>query len=119
MAKKIEIRNSTAEFLTFVIDGKENGVQVIYKDDTIWATQKAMATLFDVGVPAINKHLSNIFNEGELIQDATISKMETVQQEGNRTVARTIDFYSLDSIISVENTLLCRKTAQTCINFAS
>lgn len=101
MAKRFEIRNSTAEFLTFIIDGKENGVQVIYKDETIWATQKAMATLFDVGVPAINKHLTNIFNEGELIQDATISKMETVQQEGNRTVTRTIDFYSLDAIISV------------------
>ena len=53
MAKKREIRNSTAEFLTFVAEGKENGIQVLYKDETIWATQKAMATLFDVGVPAI------------------------------------------------------------------
>ena len=101
MAKKFEIRNSTAEFLTFLIDGKEDGVQVVYKDETIWATQKAMATLFDVGVPAINKHLTNIFNEGELVPDSTISKMETVQQEGNRTVERAIDFYSLDAIISV------------------
>ena len=56
MAKKKEIRNSTAEFLTFVAEGKEQGVQVLYKDETVWATQKAMATLFDVGVPAINKH---------------------------------------------------------------
>ena len=50
MAKNFEIRNSTAEFLTFIAEGKENGVQVLYKDETIWATQKAMATLFDVGV---------------------------------------------------------------------
>ena len=54
MAKKREIRNSTAEFLTFVAEGKENGIQVLYKDETIWATQKAMAALFDVGTPAIN-----------------------------------------------------------------
>ncbi len=101
MAKQLEIRNSTAEFLTFLIDGKETGVQVMYKDESIWATQKAMATLFDVGVPAINKHLTNIFNEGELSQKATISKMETVQQEGTRRVNRLVDFYSLDAIISV------------------
>ena len=66
MAKKREIRNSTAEFLTFVAEGRENGIQVLYKDETIWATQKAMAALFDVGTPAINKHLANIFAEGEL-----------------------------------------------------
>ena len=53
MAKKREIRNSTAEFLTFVAEGKENGIQVLYKDETIWATQKSMAALFDVGTPAI------------------------------------------------------------------
>ena len=77
MAKKREIRNSTAEFLTFVAEGKENGIQVLYKDEAIWATQKAMATLFDVGVPAINKHLKNIFDSGELMVDSVISKMET------------------------------------------
>ena len=59
MPKNFEIKNSTAEFLMFVMDGKENGVQVTYKDETIWCTQKAMATLFDVGVPAISKHLKN------------------------------------------------------------
>lgn len=61
MAKKFEIRNSTAEFLMFVAEGKEDGIQVMYRDETIWATQKAMAELFDVGVPAISKHLNNIF----------------------------------------------------------
>ena len=101
MAKKKEIRNSTAEFLTFVAEGKEQGVQVLYKDETVWATQKAMATLFDVGVPAINKHLNNIFEEGELKKEATISKMEIVQTEGNRTVNRSTTLYNLDAIISV------------------
>ena len=101
MAKKKEIRNSTAEFLTFVAEDKEQGVQVLYKDETVWATQKAMATLFDVGVPAINKHLNNIFEEGELKKEATISKMEIVQTEGNRTVNRSTTFYNLDAIISV------------------
>ena len=69
MAKKREIRNSTAEFLTFVAEGKEDGIQVLYKDETICAIHKSIATLFDVGVPAINKHLKNIFDSGELMAD--------------------------------------------------
>ena len=101
MAKKREIRNSTAEFLTFVAEEKENGIQVLYKNETIWATQKAMAVLFDVGIPAINKHLTNIFAEGELKKEATVSKMEIVQTEGNREVKRMVELYSLDAIISV------------------
>ena len=98
MAKKKEIRNSTAEFLTFVAEGKENGIQVLYKDETIWATQKAMATLFDVGVPAINKHLKNILDSGELMADSVISKMETTASDGK--IYQT-SFYNLDAIISV------------------
>lgn len=98
MAKKFEIRNSTAEFLIFQIEGKEDGVQVMYRDETIWYSQKAMAQLFDVGIPAINKHLGNIFSEGELTREATISKMEIVQKEGPREVSRQVDFYNLDAI---------------------
>ena len=79
MAKKFEIRNSTAEFLIFQIEGKEDGVQVVYRDERIWCTQKAMAQLFDVGVPAISKHLNNIFSEGELQSEATVSKMEIAE----------------------------------------
>ena len=101
MAKKREIRNSTAEFLTFVAEGKENGIQVLYKDETIWATQKSMAALFDVGIPAINKHLTNIFAEGELKKEGTVSKMEIVQMEGTREVKRMMEIYNLDAIISV------------------
>ena len=79
MAKKFEIRNSTAEFLIFQIEGKEDGVQVVYRDETIWCTQKAMAQLFDVGVPAISKHLNNIFSEGELQPESNVSKMDMAE----------------------------------------
>lgn len=101
MSKKYEIRNSTAEFLIFQIEGKEDGVQVVYRDETVWCTQKAMAQLFDVGVPAISKHLNNIFAEGELRPASTVSKMEIVQVEGDREIKRQLDFYNLDAIISV------------------
>ena len=74
---------------------------MVIKDETIWATQKAMAQLFDVNIPAISKHLKNIFDEGELKPDATVSKMEIVQMEGEREVKRETTFYSLDAIIAV------------------
>lgn len=77
-------------------------VQVVIKDETIWCTQKAMAQLFGVGVPAISKHLKNIFEEGELSPEMTISKMETVINRGKRgEVNEFIDFYNLDAIIAV------------------
>ncbi len=101
MTKKLEIRNSTAEFLIFQSGAKEQGVEVMYAEETIWCTQKAMAALFDVGVPAISKHLANVFETGELNEEATISKMETVQQEGNREVKRMVVMYKLDAIIAV------------------
>ena len=98
MPKNIEIRNSTAEFLIFMLEGKEDGIQVMYKDETIWATQKAMAQLFDVGVPAISKHLKNIFESGELDGNSVISKMETTASDGKNY---DTTFYNLDAIISV------------------
>ena len=102
MAEKYLIRNSTAEFLIFQIEGKEQGVEVYYKDENLWATQKAMSVLFDVGIPDISKHLKNIFETGELKKDTTISKMEIVVNRGFRgEVPEQIDFYSLDAIIAV------------------
>ena len=98
MAKRREIRNSTAEFLIFQAEAKEQGVEVYYKDENIWATQKAMATLFDVNVPAISKHLKNIFESGELKDDAVVSKMEITASDGKRYQTQ---FYSLDAIIAV------------------
>lgn len=83
-------------------DGDRNvPVQVRYEDETFWLTQKAMAELFDVNVPNISKHLSHIYEEGELDEDATISKMEIVRQEGSRKVRREVVFYNLDAIIAV------------------
>lgn len=77
-------------------------VQVVIKDETIWCTQKAMGQLFGVGVPAVSKHLKNIFEEGELSPEMTISKMETVINRGKRgEVNEFIDFYNLDAIIAV------------------
>lgn len=89
------------QFLLYSLPDAEGKVQVIIKDETIWCTQKAMAQLFGVGIPAINKHIGNIYNEGELKRDSTISKMETVQSEGTREVKRVTDFYNLDMIIAV------------------
>lgn len=88
-------------FLMYHSDDGGISVNAVVKDETIWLTQKGMAELFDVEVPAVSKHLSNIFAEGELQPDATISKMEIVQQEGSRNVRRIVDFYDLDAIISV------------------
>ncbi len=89
------------QFILYQLPDEEGKVQVVIKDETIWATQKAMAQLFDVNIPAISKHLKNIFDEGELSPDATVSKMEIVQMEGEREVKRETSFYSLDAIIAV------------------
>lgn len=86
------------QFLLYSMPEEEGKVQVVIKDDTIWCTQKAMAQLFGVGVPAISKHLKNIFEEGELQMDSVISKMETTAAD-NKNYSTT--FYSLDAIIAV------------------
>ena len=90
------------QFLLYNMPDADGKVQVVIKGETLWCTQKAMAQLFGVGVPAISKHLKNIFAEGELNPDTTISKMETVVNRGIRgEVLELIDFYSLDAIIAV------------------
>ena len=101
MKKELQIRNSTVEFLTFVLDGKEDGVQVLYKDETIWATQKAMSILFDCSTDNISLHLKNIFNSNELDSNSTTEKISVVQREGDREVKRVTTFYNLDAVISV------------------
>ena len=99
--KDLLIRNSTAEFLTFELQSKQDSIEVRYEDETIWLTQKMMATLFDVSVKTINEHLKNIYNEGELERESTIRKFRIVQTEGGRKVSREIDHYNLDAVISV------------------
>ena len=96
--KNFEIRNSTAEFLTFVATGKEDGIQVLYKDETVWATQKAMATLFDCSTDNIGLHLKNIFKSGELIEDSVTEKISATAADGKNYLTK---FYNLDAIISV------------------
>ena len=76
-------------------------VNVVYKDETFWLSQKAMAALFDVNTQAITKHLSNIYEEQELVKDSTCSILEQVQKEGKRNVKRSVEFYNLDAIIAV------------------
>lgn len=89
------------DFILYNMPEEGGNVQVVVKDETIWCSQKAMATLFGVGVPAISKHLSHVFEEGELNQEATVSKMEIVQMEGDRKITRETVFYNLDAIIAV------------------
>ena len=86
------------QFLLYNMPEDSGKVQVIIKDETIWCTQKAMAQLFGVGVPAVSKHLKNIFDEGELAADSVISKMETTAADNK---IYEISFYSLDAIIAV------------------
>ena len=101
MVNRREIRNSTAEFLIFQIEGKEQGVEVYYKDKTVWCTQKAMGMLFDCSTDNIGLHLKNIFDSGELEEKATTEKISVVRQEGAREVNRSLQFYNLDAVISV------------------
>lgn len=90
------------QFLLYQLPDEEGKVQVVIKDETIWATQKAMAALFDVGVPDISKHLKKKFETGELDKNTTVSKMETVVNRGFRgEISEEVDFYSLDAIIAV------------------
>lgn len=101
MAERRIIRNSTAEFLIFQAEGKEQGIEVYYKDKTIWCTQKAMSVLFDCSADNVGLHLKNIYDTGELLRGATAEKISVVRREGNRDVNRTLQFYNLDAIISV------------------
>lgn len=98
MPKKLEIRNSTAEFLIFQVEGKESGVQVVYQDETIWCTQKAMAELFDCSTDNIGLHLKNIFKRGELQENSVTEKISATASDGKNYLTK---FYNLDAIISV------------------
>ena len=98
MAKRREIRNSTAEFLIFQAEGREQGIEVYYKDENIWATQKAMAALFDCSTDNVGLHLKNIFASGELIKDSVTEKISATASDGKNYLTQ---FYSLDAIIAV------------------
>ncbi|MBP5591109.1 virulence RhuM family protein [bacterium] len=93
--------NKRMTMVLYRSDKDDVSVNAYLKDDTLWVTQKSMADLFCVNVPDISKHLSNIYDEGELQKEVTVSKMEIVQNEGGRQVKRQTVFYNLDAIISV------------------
>ena len=98
MERKFEIRNSTAEFLIFMAEGKENGIEVMYADENIWCTQDAIAQLFDKGRSTVTEHLTNIFNEGELQKDQVCRNFRRTANDGK---SYNTAFYNLDAIISV------------------
>lgn len=98
MMKNVLVRNSTAEFLTFIAEGKEEGIQVLYKNESIWATQKAMSMLFDCSSDNIGLHLKNIFKSGELEEGSVTEKISATAADGKMYMTK---FYNLDAIISV------------------
>lgn len=101
MSKHLSLRDQTTEFLLYTAPNGAIKVEVLLSNETIWLTQKRMAELFGVGVAAISKHLENIYESGELQREATLSVLETVQQEGVRQVTRKLEYYNLDAVISV------------------
>ena len=98
MAEKHLIRNSTAEFLVFQLESKEQGIEVYYKDKTVWCTQKAMGMLFDCSSDNVGLHLKNIFASGELVKDSVTEKISATASDGKNYMTQ---FYNLDAIISV------------------
>jgi len=101
MDKDLTIRNSTADFIIFAKQTGEEGIQVRVEGETIWMTQDGIATLFDKARTTIVEHIQNIYNSGELLQEATCRKFRQVRLEGTRNVEREIPYYNLDLIISV------------------
>ena len=94
--------NNEIQFILYQLPDEEGRVQVVIKDETIWATQKAMAQLFGVDKSGISRHIANIFKDGELRQETTVAKIATVVNRGVRgEVEELIDFYNLDMIIAV------------------
>lgn len=101
--EEISIRSSAAEYLTYIasVGDNESVLEVRYQDENIWLTQKMMSMLYDVSVAAISQHIKRIYEDGELLPEATIKKYLTVQKEGSREVSRNIDHYNLQAIIAV------------------
>jgi hypothetical protein len=95
------MKEPLSEMILYTTEDGKVKIDTFLENETIWLSQKQMAALFDVNVPAVSKHLNNIYDEGELVRKATVSKMEIVQQEGNRSVTRNKEFYNLDTIIAV------------------
>ena len=97
------IRSSAAECLTYIAStgAGDESIEMRYEDENIWMTQKALAKLYDVGVPTINEHINKIYDDSELLKDSTIRKFRIVQLEGTRQVSREVNHYALQMVIAV------------------
>lgn len=95
---RLHIRNSTAEFLIFQIQEKEDGIEIMYKDETLWLTQDALSILFDKGRSTIAEHLQNIFQSGELEENSVCRKFRQTASDGKNY---NVKYYNLDAVISV------------------
>ena len=114
MSKKLQIRNSTAEFLIFQMENQEDGIEVMYRDETLWLTQDAIALLFDKGRSTITEHLQNIFQSGELQEDSVCRKFRRTAADGKEYATK---YYNLDAVISVGyrvNSVLATQFRQWC-----
>ena len=94
MTKKLQIRNSTAEFLTFASQNEGNSIEVRFEDNTLWLTQQLIAELFQTSVPNISMHIKSIYDDKELETEATLKNFLTVRQEGTRQVNRNLEYYN-------------------------
>lgn len=101
MKKNQQIRNSTAEFLIFAMQGDAEGIEVRLEDDTVWLTQQMLAELYGTTKQNISLPVLNIYEEEELSRESTVKDFLTVRNEGNRKVNRRLEYYNLDIIIAV------------------
>lgn len=99
--KQLKPSDELSNFLLYTSPNSEVKIEIYFQNETVWLSQQKIAELFGVGKAAVSKHLANIYESDELQKEATVSKMETVQLEGNRQVKRTIEYYNLDAIISI------------------
>lgn len=116
MEKCLTIRNSTAEFLIFQLENREDGVQLLYSDETLWLTQEAISLLFDKGRSTIAEHLQNIFTSGELAEDSVCRKFRQTAADGKNY---QVKYYNLDAVISVGyrvNSVRATQFRQWCTN---
>ena len=107
--------NTELQFLLYDAPDAKASIQVYVKDETLFATQKAIADLFEIGVPAVSKHLKNIFEEGELEENVVVSKMEITTEHGaikGKAQTKSVNFYNLDAIISVGYRVNSRKATR-------
>ena len=116
MGKNLTIRNSTAEFLIFQLENREDGVQLLYSDETLWLTQEAISLLFDKSRSTIAEHLQNVFATGELAEDSVCRKFRQTAADGKNY---QVKYYNLDAVISVGyrvNSLRATQFRQWCTN---